>query len=253
MKRKIFGLLLAVMLSAGALSGCSSSSNKDEEAIKTLNDALEKTNEEASSAGAMSMSMNMESGGEEMSIEMAIDFIINNADDEEKMEADMGVTMNMYGTEYEGKMYMKDGKTYMDMYDSKTISSADSGESMSEQTGLTEIDEDSIESAQIETKDGKKVITIELSEKAVKELVMDQLSEDLSSSGLSEDNIAIKDYKIEYVVGDDGYIYEQDISFSLKLTVDDESATLDMKANVTYTSFGEQKIEFPDFSEYVEE
>lgn len=284
MKRKVWGIVLTTMLSVSVLIGCSSNETKEEDttkvieeedtkeetsseetssdkkdkeeknkedAITVLNRALAKTNKETSYAGSMSIFMSMPLGDETISMDMTSDFIFNNADDSTKIEAVTSVNSIMNNESYLETMYVKDGNVYrIDTYGEKKMSVGSANEVISTKNTLTKISDNSIESGTLETRDGQKIISIELNEQGVRDEVMNELASTLSAIGVDEESMVVEDYLIEYTLSNDNYIQMQFISYSLQFEIDGKMDTLEVRNVVKYTSFGEQVIEFPDFSEY---
>ncbi|MDF9825690.1 hypothetical protein M2475_001647 [Breznakia sp. PF5-3] len=257
MKKRIMSLALAVICLVGMV-GCSGSSGDGEKVskkdmIKELETAMKKTNEADSNAGTMELEMKAEVDDESEEITMNYDFIFNNLGDMDKLEGMMELDMTMSKTNQKATVYIKDGNVYMEMSGYK-VKMDDSEftelDSLQEQTNLALLVEEQIDSIKMKKDGDDKIVTIELKDDEIKELVMEQMEDTMGSSSFDEENMDIKNYKIKYVINKDGYIKEQDITFKVTMEYLGEKGEVSMAANIKYDSFKNKDIDFPDFKDF---
>jgi len=254
-KTRIVKLLLVAIFMVTTLVGCNSGDSDKDEAIEVLKAAMDKSNAVNSGSGSITMDYEIAvDDSETQKMSMIIDFIVNNANDEAVLEGMMALVMETSEGNESITIYVKDGYAYMDAYGMKMKVSASEGEEyldVSGQINLQDISENQIITAKMKESGSDKIITVELKEDAVKELVLDTL-EQIYSGLFTEADLVVENYSIEYTVAEDGYIYNQLIEFTISVSKYGEEMSMNVKAHAVYESFEETEITFPDFSEYVE-
>jgi len=254
-KTRIVKLLLVAIVMITTLVGCNSGDSEKDGAMEVLKAAMDKTNAATSSSGSITMDYEFDmKDSETENMSMIIDFIVNNANDDATLEMMTAIVLETSEGDQSMSIYAKDGYYYMDTFGMKIKVSASEGEEyldVSNQISLQDISDNQVITAKMKESGGDKIITLELKEDTVKEMILDTL-EQLYSGVFTEDDLVVENYNIEYTIAEDGYIYDQIIEFKIAFSMDGEEMSMNVKTCVVYESFEETEITFPDFSEYVE-
>lgn len=253
MKKKICSLVLALLCMA-TMVGCSSEGGDEKEAVaimKTINKNMKK---EDSATGTMTMEMKMESLGQGEFLSIKMDFVMNNLKEQDvnTMEAMIDMKMSFLDTEQDIMMYMYEGAIYAEMEGQKIkmqqedMSQAD----YIKQTEIKLFDEKEIKSAKVKEEDGYTIVTLTLTNEAVKELMNNQLEDVMKTAGAS--NFEFKEVSVVYKIDKHDNPVEQVIRVGMKVDIMGQEVVYRMITTISYDSFEPVNIEFPDFSQYEE-
>lgn len=259
MKGKRLGWLVFILV-VGIISGCSSNKEDMEEVVEVnevdlLVDALSKTKDAISVEGVHESWVDYKSDNHSVKPAMAIDYKIHkdNKFNDDNIESSLSFDLvTIEGEDQSGIIYSKDNIYYLDVYGLKAIVLKDNTRNFYEHIEIIPVKASIIESIKMEEKDGEKILQVQLSEKGIKEIAIDAAFKNMAAEHYESDAITVKKYTLTYVIKDDGYVYNQDLSYQLHVQTEAGSAVVTGRVINEITTYEEHPIEFPDFSEYTE-
>lgn len=257
--KRILGILMIFSI---VLLGCSSTNSNEDysEIYEVIEKATEKTNQHTSFAATMSMNMKLAAGWEEVPMNARIDFKANSNDPEDENQMEM--SMNMYidvdseelSMNEDINMYFKDGVMYTEVAGQKIKSSSiqQTQETIS-QTEVKTFEKDAIESATMKKDGDSTVIDVVLEGDGLADLISDVMKMQQANSEIFSDvSFKVRSMSMTFVIDKDGYIQKVDYNMDFEMSVLGQKARYSGTIEMEYTSFEQQVIEFPDFSEYQE-
>lgn len=259
--KRLIGILTIFSI---VILGCSSSSNEDYAKIyEIVKKATEKTNASTSVAGALSMEMEMEVAGMEVPMNMDMDFRGNNPkandpSDFSQIEMEMKMTIDIDAEEFPvGEsitMYFKDGAIYSEVAGQKIKASSEQQmEESFSQIQIKSYDESAIKSATMKEEDNMTIINVVLDGDSLDDIISEIMKLQMANSELiSKDSFKVQSMDFTYIIDQDGYVREISYNMNFELSIMGEKASYKGSVKMEHTSFEQQVIEFPDFSEYKE-
>lgn len=233
MKKRIaaLGLCLVLFAVSFCLGGCANPS-----AYTLISEADKKTAELDSYAVKITMNIDMTLSNETISIpETVSEIYASGMKGENPVMRMRSVTQSAEG-ENEVNMYVEGGNYYISMLGEKYQVPANSvTENMKVDDTLdsimADIPQDLFEGIEIEKRAmGEKAVVILPSNSAFSEIYSDLLSDTASSLGGGDASVELSDAKIEIVVGEDGYISSEMVSFTMKLVMTAAATTMEVTA-----------------------
>lgn len=250
MKKRIVALLLVlVVLCTGVvMTACGGSDVPPETVAKKsvadlINDAMEKTSALDEMSAVMKMEFNMAMEGMTLSIPITVDM---KAKDMMSENVTMSMVMNMalLGQEIEMEMYQEGQWAYVVMGDMKYKSSVEDVGDELDYTDtvndmLVEIPEELLNDLELVMEaDGSQSLTISFSDEKFSEIYNDLIQAMNAEAGMEMGELKISDAVVKVTVAD-GYVTVCDISFTMEVTAEGVTTTMDAKASVTYENPGQ--------------
>lgn len=243
--KKLLTLSLALLLGA-----CSSTPSPQKQSPYELyKTAYDRMNEETKLEVVMDSTIKMAFSDEEMEIAMSMHMQIDQSDDTNPMLA-----LTITGEEVDMSAYYTDGIFYMDMMDEKMSMEMPFDEAMSSVNTVgsenQEYSEADFEGATLSEVNGNHVISFQLSDEKIDELV-DQVMSEAGLSELEGVEMQAGESTISITISSAGDLLSTSVQLPFSFTIEDESFTMDTTMSLQYVAFGEDVvIELPDFSEY---
>ena len=234
MKRRILTFALVLVMICGLFAGCA------ENPYVMLASALAKT--EALEEMSVKMDMEMAMSTSAMSITMPISMSMQAKDAKSENPTIMTtLSISILGQKVEAQVYQEDGWSYAVMGDlkAKTKSAPELDQYDYSDEIMQEIPEDLVKDAEIvKNSDGSVTATIRFSSEKFTEIysdLVDSMSESLSAAG----DVTVENAVVVITVAK-GYIQSYNMEFRICVdNGDDEPATMDVKANVSYENPGQ--------------
>lgn len=255
MKKKL--IMILAVLTMGIV-GCTSNTIEVKEAQKIIEKAVNKTNESKSIAGNISMEMTIDYSDKEVeseTTERTTKFKANkNEEDPNAAQLWMQAEMAVLDQKSKSTLHLKDNVVYYEIEGQKIKQTTNvSVEALMSEMKSQNFDSENMQSARKVSKNDNTLITVKLKTEVMKELVLSLLeSQGQDTSMMSDDALDVRDVTLEYTIDKDGFVINEQMNYSFVLKSGDNTATVTMKSNIEFTSFKEQKIEYPDFSDFVE-
>ncbi|MEL7622419.1 MAG: DUF6612 family protein [Clostridiales bacterium] len=254
MKQKSIVALLVVLF-IFSISACSSEAAS---ALEVYNSALAKNEELTSLDLNMKLDMDMVIGEEKVTI--ASDSAIkmeNPAGSNLKM--DMKMDMSLSGIadgaatpeQITMQTYYSDGFYYMNMMGMKVKQAMDletinaQAENM---TGMEPLPEEILKDIKLEQSGDYQILSFTGNGEIMTEYIMSYMGQMKDFVNMSDSqSIAIKEVSGVFYVNKEGYIDRQEMNIAMNVTVEGESADMDMKLDIIYNQPGKQvTVQLPD-------
>ena len=244
MKKIVKGIIAVLLLIS--FVGCKAEINAKE----VFKEALQKTDELKNVYYGIDGNFEIETMGMKIDADFDFEMWVKNVGDINNAEAMAHMSVNMFGTEIEYTMYVKDGKYYEDDGVTKKVSTEPTGAPV---PMPTEIDYNEL-AEQVDTVfnlKAKKVgesteITINFN-KAVLAQLNKEFSDELGMGAEIEDMVII------FLIGKEGMIDSGTISFSMKMEDSTMAVTIKGDAEIKIEEIpSDYEIQYPDLSEFVE-
>lgn len=256
--------IVAVLLSVAMLFALSSCAKKDDggdkaELSKNYAAATQKTSELTAMDADVNMKMNMEAAGEKMDMSMKMK-VQATPKGENDGDMAMKISMDAQGQSVEMGMYYTEGYMYMDILGQKMkakVDMDDAEEQMGNQTGeYLDLNPEEFLTLSMKKTGDDVVYTFKGDPKKLTNLtdtMMQNIKQQLASSGMSDVKFDIKDISGTTTVNKDGYVTKQDITLGCEMNVQGQTAKLAIVMDMIYNNPGQAvTVEFPSFEGYTE-
>ena len=248
--KKLASMLL-VLVMVFALAACGGQSADPKEAYQA---AVEKNAALTSVDFQMDANMTVKSSGLSVPVTYSVGMKMDRAD-EENPEFAMNMKMDMTGITFEMHIYYRDGYVYMDVLGQKVKQAMDMQSAMDQlgsvdTSSAVEFTDDMIADIQFAEGNNNQIV-LTLNNNALSAM-QGILSEATDSSSMRLDDMSFDTFTCTIDLTD-GYITKQVVDLNGSYTVDGQEATMEGTITITINNPGQEvKIDFPDFSDYVE-
>lgn len=213
--KKAIACLMCAGLMLVAFTGC------DQNSVKTLIAAVEKTNALNSAQCSMDMKMKLEVEGQSMEIPMTATTSFAKKDEKYTMAMDM--QMQFMGMDMSTKNYYSDGYMYTEMAGNKVKTALALEEAEAQSVSVMSLDETMVKSFETENTDAGTKYTLVLDDTKATDFLQELITKNAAlSSGTPNAQYSFSNLQMHYVVDKQGYASEQWVAFDAEINMEVE-------------------------------